>query len=134
MKLQDKAIRIINFANYREPTSKLYQKSEILKFKDNITLNNYLYVHNSLNRRLPTALLDKFSYLHDSHQYFTRNSALQCVKLPTSRTLVYGIDSITGKSSRAWNYMQINCSSDNLHLLSRNACKKIIKQFYLDSY
>ena len=43
-KLQDKAIRIINFAHFRESTSKLYKKSKILKFKDSITLNNYLYV------------------------------------------------------------------------------------------
>ena len=134
MKLQDRAIRIINFANYREPTSKLYQKSEILKFKDNITLNNYIYAHDSLHRHLPTALLDKFVYLDDSHHHFTRNSVLKCVKLPNSRTLIYGLDSITGKSARAWNYLQINCASDNLHLHSRKACKKIVKQFYLDSY
>ena len=44
-KLQDKAIRIINFAHYRESTSKLYKNSKILKFKDNITLNNYLYIY-----------------------------------------------------------------------------------------
>ena len=37
-KLQDKAIRIINFAHYREPTTKLYKNSNILKFKDNINI------------------------------------------------------------------------------------------------
>ena len=42
-KLQDKAIRIINFAHFRESASKLYKKSKILKFKVSITLNNYLY-------------------------------------------------------------------------------------------
>ena len=70
IKLQDKAIRVINFAKFREPTSKLYLKSEILKFKDNITLNNFLFVHNSLNRRLPTAVQDKFLR---RHQHFFRN-------------------------------------------------------------
>ena len=48
IKLQDKSIRIINFAEYREPTLNLYKKSKILKFTDNITLNNYMYVHDSL--------------------------------------------------------------------------------------
>ena len=42
IKLQDKAIRIINYAHYRESTSQLYKNSKILKFKDNITLNNYI--------------------------------------------------------------------------------------------
>ena len=133
LKLQDRAIRIINFANFREPTPKLYKKSGILKFKDNIALNNYIFVHDSLNRRLPTALLDKFVYLNKSHQHNTRNSANHCVKLPKSRTLGYGTDSITSQSAKAWNFLQSNCS-DNMHLFSRNKCKKIIRKFYLDSY
>ena len=142
IKLQDKAIRIINFANFREPTSNLYKKSEILKFKDNISLNNFLYVHNSLNRRLPTALQDKFVYLRNSHLHTTRKSTYQCVKLPSSRTIDYGIKSITGQSARAWNYLQINnyqqlnCISDDkiLYLHSRSICKKKLKQYFLDSY
>ena len=47
MKLQNKAIRIINFTNFREPPLNLYQKSKIVKLKDNITLDNFLYVHKS---------------------------------------------------------------------------------------
>ena len=43
IKLQDKAIRIINFAQPHEPCSKLYQKSQILKFQDNININNCTY-------------------------------------------------------------------------------------------
>ena len=134
IKLQDKAIRIINFAHYRASTPKLYKNSKILKFKDSITLNNYLYVHNSFKRCLPSVLLNKFEYLHDIHGYNTRNAALQCVKLPTSRTLMYGIHSITGQSARAWNYFQINCSSANMHLSTKNVCKKVILQFFLSNY
>ena len=134
MKLQNKAIRVINFAKYRDTSSNLYQKSEILKLQDNITMNNFLYMHDSLKRRLPTTLNDRFSYLCDTHEYETRNSDLKCVKLPTSRTLVYGIHSIDGQSTRAWNYLQVNCSSHKLHTLSRNVCKKILKSHFIDSY
>ena len=134
IKLQDKAIRIINFANYREPTSKLYKNSKILKFKDNLTLNNYVYVHDSLKGHLPVALLNNFDYLHEIHDHKTRNSVLQCVKLPNSRTLVYGIHSVIGQSARAWNYLQINCSSENMHLSTRGVCKKKITQFFINSY
>ena len=76
MKLQNKAIRIINFAGFREPSSQLYQNSKILKFKDNITLNNFLYVHNSLNRCSPSSQLNTFAYLHDAHKQNAHNSAL----------------------------------------------------------
>ena len=134
IKLQNKAIRIINFANYREPTTKLYQKSGILKFQDNIRLHNYLFVHDSMNRRLPACFYDKFQYLHEVHVHSTRSAAQQCVTLPKSRTLVYGLYSITDQSSRSWNNLQIMNSSDNLHVLSRNICKKKITNKFLQKY
>ena len=97
-------------------------------------LNNYLYVHDNTHRRLPPILLDKFDFIQDSHDHNTRHSILHCVKLPTSRTLVYGLHSITGQSARAWNYLQINYSSDNLHSLSRNLCKKKLTSYFIESY
>ena len=124
IKLQDRAIRIINFSQYREPTSALYKKSEVLKFKDIITLNNYLY--DNFKGLLPTALLNKFAYLHDSHDHNTHNASLHCVKLPVSRTLVYGIHSISGQAARAWNYLHIKCAQNNLHTRSRSVCKKLL--------
>ena len=134
IKLQDKSIRIINFANYQEPVSKLYQKSKILKFADNIKLNNYLYVHDSLNRKLPPCLQDNFQYLHDLHKQTTRNSVQHCVKLPKSYTLSYGIHSIDGQAARAWNYFQITFHKLNLHLLSRGCCKSKLTTSTLASY
>ena len=133
IKLQDKAIRIINYAHYRESTSQLYKNSKILKFKDNITLNNYIYVHDSFTGRLPLVLADNFKYLHDFHDHNTRQAALRCVKLAISRTLKYGIHSVTGQSARAWNYLQINCSF-NMYFSPRKICKKIISQFFLNNY
>ena len=134
IKLQDKAIRIINFADYREPTSLLYKNSKILKFQDNITLKKKLYVHNSLKGCLPSVLNYNFDYLHENHEFDTRNSALYCVKLPKTRTITYGIHSVAGQSARAWNYLQINCSSDELYLSSKGVCKKIITNFLINNY
>ena len=134
IKLQNKAIRIINFADFREPPAKLYRKSKILKFTDNIKLYNYIYVHDNMNRRLPSTLLNKFTYIHDSHGINTRNSSLQCVTLPADRTIIYGIHSITSQAARTWNFLQINHFKDNLHLLSRNLCKKKLTAYFIDSY
>ena len=100
IKLQDKSIRIRHFAEYREPTSYLYKKSKIRKFTDNIRLNNYMYVHDSLKGYLPSVLTNNFDYLHEIHNYNTRTSALYCVKLPISRTLLYGIHSTNKLFSR----------------------------------
>ena len=113
-KLQDKAIRIINFAHFRESTSKLYKKSKILKFKGSITLNNYLYVHDSLKCSLPHVFM-------------------LCMIIILVRQLynVYGIHSVKGQFARAWNHLQLTCPFDNMHLCTRNVCKKVISQFSL---
>ena len=134
IKLQDKAIRIINFADYHAPTSELYKTTKILKFSDNITLNNYLYVHDSFTRRVPSPLQGNFKYIHDTHNHHTRNSKMQCVKLPISRTIEYGIHSIISQSARSWNSLQITHPKENLHLLSRNQCKQKLKLYFTNTY
>ena len=138
-KLQDRAVRFINFADYREPTPKLYKHSEIIKFKDDIKINNYLYVHNSLNRRLPSCLNNQFKYMNIQNDQLTRKVALlnskEClVELPESRTIHYGIQSITDQSARTWNLIQITLSSLNLHKISRESCKAKLKQHFIQSY
>ena len=138
-KLQDRAIRYINFANYREPPSELYKNSGIIKFKDEIKINNFLYVHDSLNRRLPSCLNNNFNYMHIQDNQHTRNVTLlnskEClVQLPKSRTIHYGIQSIKDQSARAWNYFQITQSNLKLHTLSRNNSKAKIKAHILESY
>ena len=104
IKLQDKAIRIINFAHYRESTTRLYKKSNILKFNDNIKLLNFMYVHQSMNGYLPSALNNNFIYLHNLHGYNTRSSSQFQVKLPKINTQVYGYKNITYQSATTWNY------------------------------
>ena len=72
VKLQDKAIRIMNFANHSENCSELYKKLDIVRFQDSVKINNYLYVHNSINRKLPQALTQKFQYIHENSTQQTR--------------------------------------------------------------
>ena len=133
IKLQDKSIRIINFANYHEKTDKLYKSSHILKISDNITLQNFLYVHDSLNGNLPKALNDKFIYINSQHNHNTRISYQHHVKIPKVNTQAYGINSISFQSSHAWNFFQNKFSDIKLHTRSRYFCKKIITNYFLNT-
>ena len=54
--LQNKAIRIINFAAYRASVNPLYKNSKILKLSDVINLQNFLLVRDDLKGELPSAL------------------------------------------------------------------------------
>ena len=93
-----------------------------------------MYVHDSLKGWLPSVLTNNFDYLHEIHNHDTRTLALYFVKIPISRTLVYGIHSVKGQSARSWNYLQTNCSASNLYQSHRGVCKQVITQYFIDSY
>ena len=133
MKLQDKCLRIINFAKYHDEPSKLYQISKIFKFEDQIKFNNYFHVHDSINRTLPPSLQDHFHYLHGAHVHKTKLSTQYCVKLPKSGTVNHGIHSITSQAARSWNVFHVEIKK-NLHVLSRAECKKELAEHILNSY
>ena len=50
---QNKSSRIINFKQSMEPSEPLYQKRKINKLKNNIILNNCLFVFDKLTNNLP---------------------------------------------------------------------------------
>ena len=132
IKLNDKAIRIINFAQYDENLSQYNKKSNILKFQDFIKLSNFIYIHDHFNNRLPSSLLNKYEYIHTKHNHQTRISHASCVKLSNSNTIEYGIHSISGQACRHWNSLQVTIK--NLNTLPRNSCKEIIRKYIIDTY
>ena len=131
-KLQDKSIRLINFAKFHDPPSKLYQSSRVLKFEDQIRFKNYFHVHDSINCKLPPSLQDQFRYIHGNHAHETKLSTHYCVKLPKSNTTTYGINSITGQAARSWNHFHMEIKK-NLHIMSKSECKKALTDFILHS-
>ena len=103
IKLQDKAVRVINYAHFYESRNPLYVKSKILKFNDNIKLLNFLYVHDSIKGNLPTVLLDSFKPVHNIHNYNTRGAFQNLISLPKINTQVCGLKSVKYQSSKIWN-------------------------------
>ena len=121
VKIQNKAIRIITFANFHENTTPLYNKSKILKLSDHIKLENIVYIHNSLRGNLPIPLRDSFHLAENS--YCTRGSLMHKLVLPKARTL-YGLNSINYQSVAAWNYILSVVPISKVHCVSKNVCKK----------
>ena len=60
---QSKALRIINFKRSMEPSEPLYQKLKINKLKNNIILNNCLFIFDKLTNNLPDVFDQFFSPL-----------------------------------------------------------------------
>ena len=132
-RIQNKAIRIINFANYRDDPTLFYKNSNIIKLSDHIKLENFNYVHNSLRGNLPLPLRDSFHLVNDSHDFNTRGASQHKMLLPKARTS-YGINSITYQSAAAWNFITSTLPKIKFHSVSIAVCKKVITKHYIDNY
>ena len=134
--IQNRAIRIINFANFRESSNPLYYKSNILKLTDYVKLLNFQYVHNALNGDLPVPLRNSFTIAADTFSYNTREASQSQYKmlLPKVRTQPYGINSVHYQSSGFWNIIACEFPDENLHHKSKYICKKKVTKYLIDQY
>ena len=55
-KLQNNALRVINFAHFRDSSNALCYKTKVLKLNDCVKIQNFVYVLESIKGNLPTAL------------------------------------------------------------------------------
>ena len=76
--LQNKAIKMINFAN-RDPVTPLYKATKVIKLSDNIKINNFLFVFYDISGLLPPALQNALQLSASSYSYVTRSSTHKMV-------------------------------------------------------
>ena len=59
-KLQNKALKVINFQSSDSPTGPLYQRNKVLKIADFINYKNALFVRNTLKKENPQVFHEIF--------------------------------------------------------------------------
>ena len=123
----------MNFKPSRYPSNSLYKESRILKISDFITLQNFLFAHDNLNKKLPKSL-NKVSFSLTSSNVYLRGVQRNQIKRIHTRTILYGSQSITSKSIDAWNYVNNLLYHNQLHLKSKYVCKQRVTNFLLDKY
>ena len=125
-KLQDRALRIINFEEFHAAEKPLYFSNELLQLSDMVRLSNCLLVHDFLQNVLPDCFADYFKKLKLEYIDFkTRNSELGSLFVPSVNKTSTGIHSVTFRSIECWNKISQNYNVD-LSVLSRAKLKKII--------
>ena len=135
MLLQKTAVRIMSFSNNREHTSPLFKQFKILKLKDQVTLENILFVHKFLKNDLPLSFNNYFTPTSQLYcNVTTRGSVNGCLYVPAYNTSKYGLHSITRESITAWNNIVKKFKNENLLTLSNKALKKKISNLFLESY
>ena len=132
-KLQNRAMRIISFSDFHASSSPIYKVMKILKLEDFITLQNCLFVHDFLNKKLPVCFNSYFQSANKLHSIGTKSSQLGCIFIPHVSTKRYGLNSISRKSISCWNHFSklFKC---NLSILPRFVLKNKLTSHFLNSY
>ena len=133
-KLQDRSVRIINFAKYSDHRNPLYLKSKILKFNDSIKLSNLLFVHDCIGKNIPSSLQNSFKLVSNVHNYNTRKAIQHNMALPKIKTKVFGIMSIKYQSALIWILLNTEYSSIKFYDKSRSFCKGFIIDYFKQLY
>ena len=113
MKLQEKAIRVINFKDNNAQVSNLFAQSKILKFQDFVPYRNINLVKNSIEKCGPVSFNDFFIQTQEIYQHNTRDALNNMTDIPQSRTYFCGTHFIRSKSAIAWNTIQYELGFNN---------------------
>ena len=132
-RLQNRALRTINFKGPREEAQPLYADNKILQLKDLIKLNNCLFIHDYLHNLLPDCFQNFYLPLNSLYFVGTKNAKLGCLFVPFKNTTKYGINSITHHSILTWNSL-CKLLNTNLAQKSRYDLKSLLTGYFLDQY
>ena len=132
-KAQNKAMRIISFADYHAPVEPLFKEKHIIRINDFIALQNILFVHDCFHNKLPSCFNDYFTLVSDVHDHNTFSNEMGMLYAPEVNTTMYGLHSLSKKCVASWNFYTRKLSS-NLKNLSRAQLKKNISQYMIDQY
>ena len=131
-KLQKKALRIMSFKDFREPSSPLFKDWKILKMRDLVEMQNCLLSYSFLKGNLPEPFEHFFQKCSDIHRIPTRLNNSECLYMSRSRSVTYGTNSITNNCIRSWNNLaQILESPSTLPL---SEIKSRMFNYYIESY
>ena len=114
-KLQNKALKVINFQSSDSPTGPLYQRNKVLKIADFISYKNALFVRNTLKKENPQVFHEMFIMLNQNHTYNTRAATYHFLDIPQVKTTHFGQYSVKLQASENWNNLQ---RTQNLDLLT----------------
>ena len=91
-KLQNNAMRIITFKQFSDRVSPLYKQENILKFRDEVQLQNCLLLYDFVHGLLPECFNHRFFTLKNVYyEIATRGSSMCCLFKPLKQTTRYGL-------------------------------------------
>ena len=132
-RLQNRALRIIDFANFQDNVNPIYKSNNVLKLEDHIKIQNCLFVFDYYSGRLPQCFNGYFTKINEVHSIETISSKLGCLYTPRFATTRYGLNSITRKCIVNWNFFAKHFNNDLL-TYKRNEFKHKLEGYFFSTY
>ena len=85
--LQKNAVRIMTYSDFNAHSVPLFKQLDILKFQDNIVLQNCLFVYDYLKGNLPSSFDFTFNRVEESHSINIRRAVAGLLSIPDSTAL-----------------------------------------------
>ena len=122
--LQKRAIRLMNFANFREHAVPLFSASGILPVNSLYFYNVACNMHDIINERAPINMSSFFTTISESHNYNTRSAVRGNLYQPKSRLHITE-KSFASVGVKVWNALPISLRLLNKHSFTTR-CKIIL--------
>ena len=138
----------MTFSEFRAHSEPLFSQLKILKFTDNISLINCIFVHDFLKGNLPIAFESIFTRADEIYSTETRQVKSGMLFTPRYKGTEYGLKSIYKSCINSWNSLtqQINLIHQATHRnklkspdidlksYSRGNLKTIISKHFISAY
>lgn len=107
----------------------LYNELVVMKFKDLVKLNNFLFVFDHRNENLPDAFQSYFHTSNEHQNHTTTRAQKMLIVVPMRKTLIYGWNFVISQSIFAWNKIveKINYNLD----IGRTQFITTVKKYFL---
>ena len=132
-KVQEKALRTINFLPNTTPVNKIYKNSKILNISDYISLQNALFARDCFNANLPETFSKYFVKTEENHHFKTPSISKNGTAEQEVNTETYENNSVKYQSIKIWKTLQKELKNDLLHQ-SRSKAKETIIEYFPKTY
>ena len=132
--LQNRSIRILHSAAYRDHASPPFHRYKVLKCVDLVSLENRIFVNKCFNDEAFYLFSNHFKLTASSHSYCTRSVSNGLIFKILYNTIRYGNKSIIKSTVNTWNHFQTIFHGHNLLNISPEKMKSLISKYFFENY
>ena len=116
----------MSFKGRNNPNNSHFKKTEIMKLKDILLYNNWIFSYDQINENLPENFKDFFLTAENQHNYNTKGTTNKTIIKTTINSLTYGLNSVQYRAASVWNQISKNLNTEDKTQLIKSLRKDIL--------